>query len=263
MRILMSLALVNWWLCLQSPCEGAEQAPPDVAERIRVLAAEDLGLQPVEQARQFSQSTLAEALRAKVLVLSNSKVTSLTNESFTESRQVLSLQATESQLLEFLGNLASSNSALRVQSLALRPTPDHSRLAADIAIVANYRRPAPGPSPESDAAQTEYRVLAERRHLRQAALACYTLTKSTLPPSWQFDSLNFQDGKRFSVQGVAPADQVQILEDVRARLEKTQGQGGKDLFLPSSGQATMRMAEPGLTNFSWSMQFDLRPPEFP
>jgi hypothetical protein len=160
-----------------------------VAARIRVLAAEDLGLQPVEQVRHFSQSTLAEALRAKVVVLSNSKVTSLTNESFTESRQVLSLRATESQLLDLLRNLASSNSVLRVQSLSLRPTADHSRLQASMAIAANYRRPAAGPSPESDAAQAEYRVLTQRRHLRQAALACYNLTKSTVPAAWQLDSL--------------------------------------------------------------------------
>jgi hypothetical protein len=258
------LALANWSPGFESPCKGVEQTATDVAARIRVLAAEDLGLQPVAQAGHFSQSTFAEALRAKLLVLSNSKVTSLTNESFTESRQVLSLQATESQLLDFLRNLAASNSALRVESLALRPSPDYSRLQVNMAIVANYRRPAPGPSPESDAAQTEYRVLAECRHLRQAALDCYNLTKSTLPPAWQLDSLNYQDGKRLSAQGMAPADQVRLLEDVRARLEKAQSQDGKDLFLPSSGQATMRMAEPGLTNFSWSMQFDLRqPPEFP
>jgi hypothetical protein len=261
-RILLSLALANWSLCFESPSKGAEQTPTDMAARIRVLAAEDLGLQPAEQAGHFSQSTFEEALRAKLMVLSNSKVTSLTNGSFTESRQVLSLQATESQLLDFLGNLAASNSALRVQPLALRPTPDHSRLRADVAIVANYRRPAPGPSPESDAAQTEYRVLAERRHLRQAALDCYDLTKSILPPAWQLDSLHFQDGKHLSIQGVAPADQVRLLEDVRTKLEKAQGQDGKDLFVPSSGQATMRMAEPGLTDFSWSMQFDLRPLEF-
>jgi hypothetical protein len=257
----MFLLLANWSPCLQSPCQGAEQTPADVAARIRVLAAEDLGLQPVDQACHFSQSTLAEALRAKVVVLSNSKVTSLTNESFTESRQVLSLQATESQLLDFLRNLAASNSALRVQSLSLRPSPDHSRLLANVAIAANYRRPALGPMHESDVVQAEYQVLIQRRHLRQAALDCYNLAKSTLPAAWQLDSLNFQDGKRLSVQGVAPADQLPLLENVRAGLEKAQDQDGKDLFLPSTGQATMRMADSGLTNFSWSMQFELRPPE--
>jgi hypothetical protein len=91
-------------------------------------------------------------------------------------------------------------------------------------------------------------------------LDCYNLTKSTLPSGWTLDSLSFQDGKRLSVQGTAPADQLSSLQDVRERLEKAQVQDGKALFLPSSGEATMRM-EPGSTNFSWSMQFELRPPE--
>jgi hypothetical protein len=94
-------------------------------------------------------------------------------------------------------------------------------------------------------------------------LDCYNLTKSILPPGWQLDSFNFQDGKRLSLQGNAPADQVRLLEDVRTNFEKAQTRDGKELFLPSSGQATMRMAEPGMTNFSWSMQFDLRLPESP
>jgi hypothetical protein len=195
------------------------------------------------------------------MVMSTSKVSSRTNQSFTELQQNLALEATELQLLDFLRNVAASNSPLRVQSLSLSTTPDRSRLHASVAITGDYRLPAAGQSREPDAAETEYLVLSQRRHLRQAALDCYNLTKSTLPSGWQLDSLKFQHGKRLSTQGQAPADQVRLLEDVRAKLEKAQAQDGKDLFVPSSGEATMRMATPGLTHFSWSMQFDLRPPE--
>jgi hypothetical protein len=261
--ILLSLALANGSSCFQSPCRGAEQMPVNLAERIRVLGAEDLGLLPMDQSRRFSSSILTETSSAGLVVLSTSRVTSRTNGYFTEMRQNLALDATEPQLLDFLRNVAASNSALRVQSLALHPTPDRSRLRSSMAMVGGYRLPAAGPSPEPEAAQLEYLVLSQRRHLRQAALDCYNLTKSTLPPGWQFDSLNFQDGRRLSVQGNAPADQVRLLEDVRSSFEKAQAQDEKDLFLPSSGQATMRMAAPGMTNFSWSMQFDLRPPDSP
>jgi hypothetical protein len=260
---LLSLALANGSSCLQSPCRGAEQTAVNLAERIRVLSAEDPGLLPVDQSRRFSSSILTETSSAGLVVMSTSKVTSRTNGDFTELRQNLSLEETEPQLLGFLRNVAASNSVLRVQSLALHPTADRSRLRSSMAIVGAYRLPAAGPSSEPGAAQIEYLVLNQRRHLRMAALECYNLTKSTLPPGWQFDSLNFQDGKRLSVEGNAPADQVRVLEDVRAGFEKAQAQDGKDLFVPSSGQATMRMAAPGMTNFSWSMQFDLRPPESP
>lgn len=159
-----------------------------------------------------------------------------------------------------MNSIAATNSPLRVHSLSLHLTPDRSRLRASLAIAGDYRLPAGGQSGEPDAPQTEYQVLSERGRLREAALECYRVTQSTLPSGWQLESLNFQDGKRLSAQGIAPADQVPLLEDVRAKIEKTQSQNGKDLFVPASGEATMRMAA-GMTNFSWSMQFDLKRPE--
>ena len=253
--ILLSVALANSWSYFQPSCRGAEQTPVNLAERIRVLGAEDAGLVMIDQARPFSSSIFTEASKAGLMVMSTSKVTSSTNGSFTELKQNLTLEATEPQLLDFLRNVAASNSPLRVRSLSVRPTPDRSRLQASVAIAGDYRLPVAAQSREPDAAETEYLVLSQRRHLRQAALDCYNLTKSTLPSGWQLEGLRFQDGKQLSVQGQAPGDQVRLLEDVRAKLEKAQDQDGKELF--SSGQATMRMA-PGLTNFLWSMQFDLR-----
>jgi hypothetical protein len=261
--ILLTLALANWLSPFQSRCRGAEQPPVNLAERLRVLGAEDHGLRPIAQARQFSSIIFTEASSAGLLVLSCSKVTSQTNGSFIELQQTLAVESTEQHLLNFLGNVAASNSALRVQSLALHPTPDRSRLAANIAIAGHYRLPPEGQSSDPDAARMEYLVLSQRQHLRQAALDCYNVAKATLPPGWNLESLNFQDGKRLSAQGMAPGDQVHLLPDVRARFEQAQSQNGRDLFLPSTGEATMRMTEPGLTNFCWSMQFDLRPPESP
>lgn len=257
---LMSLALANGWSCFQASCRSAEQTPVALAERIRVLEAEDLGLLPSEQAHSFFSRIGAEAGRAGLIIRSTSKANWRTNQLFTEVQQTLNVQATEPQLLEFLRNVAASNSSLRVRSLWVSPTPERNCLQATVAVVGNYRLPAAGPSAEADAAQTEYLVLSQRRHLRQAALDCYTLTKSTLPPGWQLDNLSLREGKRLSAQGQAPAEQVSLLEDVRAKLEKAQAEDGKDLFVPSSGDATMRMRTPGLTNFSWSMQFELRPP---
>jgi hypothetical protein len=254
--ILTSLALTNGWLCLQPSCLGAERAPVNLAERTR----EDGGLFPIEQSRRFSSRILTEATKAGLMVLNTSKTGSRTNQFFAELRQNLTLEGTEPQLLDFFRNVGASDSPLRIRSFAVRPAPDRSRLSASVEIFGDYRVPTGGQSPEPDAAQSEYLVLSQLRLLRQAAFNCYSLTKSSLPSAWQLDSLNLQDGKRLSAQGHAPADQLGLLDDVRAKLAKVQVQDGKDLFTPSSGEATMRMA-PGRTNFLWSMQFDLRPPE--
>jgi hypothetical protein len=259
--ILMSLALANWSFYFQSRCQGAEQTAVNLPERTRVSEGDGPGLLPIDQAPRFASSIMAQATGAGLIVMSTSKVTSTTNASFTELRQNLNLQATEPQLLDFLGKVAASNSTLRVQSLALHPSPDRGRLQASVTITGNYRVPAAGRSQESAPPQIEYRVLSQRRLLRQAAVGCYNLTKSSLPQGWSLDSFSFQDGKRLSVQGVAPADQVRVLEDVRAGIEKGRTQEGTALFRPSSGEATMQMITPALTNFSWEMQFDLRPPE--
>jgi hypothetical protein len=259
--ILVSLALATWSLCFQSSCRGAEQTPVNLAERIRVLGAEDLGLLPIDQARPFASCVLTEASSAGLAVMSMSRVTSRTNGSFIKLGQTLALEATERQLVDFLGTVAASKSALRVQSLSLRPTPDRSRLRASMAIIGDYRLPASGQSQEPTAAQIEDLVLSQRRHLRRAALDCYNLTKSTLPPGCELDSLGFQDGKRLSVQGEAPADQVSLLLDVRTRFEKAKAQDGKALFLPSSGEGPVWRVAAGRTNADWSMQFELRPPE--
>jgi len=255
--ILMSLALANGWSCFQPSCLGAQQTPVNLAQRLQVLGAEDARLAPIGQARPFSSSILAEAATAGLTVMATSKVSSRTNQFFAELQQKLALEATEAQLLDFLQKVSATNASLRVQTLRVCSTPDRSHLQVNMAIAGYYRLPAAGQPP--DAAQTEYLVLSQRRHLRYAALDCYTLTKSLLPSGWQLDGFNLQDGKRLSAQGQAPADQVALLEEVRARFEKVQSQDGKNLF--SSGEATMRMATPGRTNFLWSMEFELRPPE--
>src|SRR4051812_42716474 len=189
----MSLALVNGSLCFQAACRGAEGAPTNQAERTGTSGGQDLGLLAIDHARSFSSNVLAEATTSGLMVMSISKVISRTNAFFAESRQNLALEAAEPQLVDFLQNLAASNSALRVQSLSLHQTPDRSRLRASMTIKGDYRVPAARQSQEPAAAQIEQLVLSQRRHLRRAALDCYNLTKSALPPGWKLDSLNFQD----------------------------------------------------------------------
>src|SRR5262245_32700707 len=250
--ILMSLALTNWLSPVQSLCWAAERARANLAERIRVLEAADHGLLPIAKARQFNSSIFEEAMNAGLVVNMCSKVTSRTNESFAELRQTLAVESTEPQLLDFLGNIAASNSPLRIVSFSLRHSPDRSRMLANMVIAGDYRLAVARQSTHSEAAQAEFRVLSQRHYLRQAALDSYRLTKSTLRPGWSLEGINFQDGKKLTTSGVAPADQLRLLPDVRAKIEQAQSDDGKDLF--SSGEASMHMTDPGRTSFCWSME---------
>ena len=253
--LVMSLALVNEWPCFQCPCRGAERTPGHPSERTR---EEGPGVLPVEQTQTLSSRIFGEASKAGLTVMSTSKITSRTNSSFIEMRQNLALEATEPQLLVFLENVAATNSPLCVQSFSLRPAPDRSRLNVNMVVSGDYRLPGAGQPSEPDTAQVEYRVVSQRRHLRETALDCYKLLTATLPSGWQLDSLKLQDGKTLSAQGQAPAEEIGLLEELRTRLEKSRGKNGNDLF--SSGEATMRRVS-GLTNFLWAMQFELKAPE--
>jgi hypothetical protein len=258
--LLMSLAFAN--LPMSIPCSGQTSGPAPKglsAERVQVLAAEDPGVQPEDQADRFPRDIAVQADLAQVKLRSASRVTSQTNAFVLERRQTLALEATGPQFLKFFRSLAESNSVLRVRDLSLRPVPDHTGFAANVVVVGHYRLQPGGEAQTPKYLETDYQLLNGRRHLRYAALDCYTLATEGLPADWTLEALNFEGGNRLSLLGQAPAEQVTSLEDVRTKLQVAKGRGGEDLFRPSASQATMRMLGPAMTNFSWSIQLELRP----
>jgi hypothetical protein len=141
----------------------------------------------------------------------------------------------------------------------MRPDPDRTRFEVNVVVVGHYRLGRSEAAQTPDSLASVYQVLNERRHLENAALDCYVLATEALPDGWTLEALGFEGGKWLSLKGQAPAEQVSSLQDVRAKLQATKGRGGKELFLPSTSQATMRMVEPARTNFSWSIELELRP----
>ena len=258
--LLMFVAFANLPMSIPCTIQAAEPTPKGLsAERIQVLASEDPGVLPEDQADRFPNAIMSQAAAAHVAILSTSRVTSQTNALVCEKQQTLALEATGPQLLNFLRSLAESNSVLRVRDLSLRPNPDRTRLAANLMVVGHYRLKPSGEAQTPELLETDYQVLNGRRHLRYAALDCYIVATKGLPASWTLEALSFKDGKQLSLQGQAPADQVSSLEDVRTKLQAAKGRSGKDLFNPSASQATMRMVQPAMTNFSWSIELELWP----
>jgi hypothetical protein len=258
--LLMSVAFAN--LPMSIPCSGraSDPTPKDLsAEQVHALAVEDPGILPENQVDRFARDISAQAAAAQLKILSASRVNSQTNALVCERRQSLALEATGSQLQNFLRGLAQSNSVLRVRDLSMRPNPDRTRLEANVLVVGHYRLQPSGEAQTPELLEADYQVLNGRRHLRYAALDCFILATEGLPADWTLEALSFEGGKQLSLNGQAPADQVSSLEDVRTKLQAAKGHGGEDLFRASTSQATMRMVEPARTNLAWSIELELRP----
>ena len=85
-------------------------------------------------------SSLHKAAQSGVVIINNSRVSSRTNESFVEQTQQISVQSGEKQLVNFLYNLGSGNSMIRVKDLSLRPEANRMSLGGNITLVASYQR---------------------------------------------------------------------------------------------------------------------------
>lgn len=106
-----------------------------------------------DQSLQFANTVNIQASQSGVHIVSTvSHINTQTNQFFLEKSQSLSLQAGEQQLVDFLYNLGSGNSQIRVRDLIVHPElPARQQLAAQVKLVASYQkratgRPASGPS---------------------------------------------------------------------------------------------------------------------
>lgn len=114
-----------------------------VSNQVRKLEGEGLSVPPEEQSVQFLRAIQTEAARSQVNILSSGRQTERTNQFFLELSQTFNLQSSEGPLVDFLFNLGSSNSLLRVRDMTLRPDPPHQQLNAGVKLVSNYQKKAP------------------------------------------------------------------------------------------------------------------------
>lgn len=114
--------------------------------QVRTLETEGLAVPPEEQAFQFNNAINAQAGQSGVRIMSNGRLTTSTNQFFIEKSQSISIQSGEAQLVDFLYNLGSSNSLIRVRDLDVRPEPNHHELVANVKLVASYQKKVPARS---------------------------------------------------------------------------------------------------------------------
>ena len=111
------------------------------------LQGEDQAIPAEDQALHFASSVQSQAIRAKVNITSTGRLTSRTNDQFfVEQSEILSVQSREQELVNFLYNLGSEGSQIRVRDLSLRPDMSRQQLSASVKLVASYQRNPPKPA---------------------------------------------------------------------------------------------------------------------
>ena len=132
---------------------------PEYKRRLQTLEGDGGAAFSQDQDIQLLRTIQTHAAETGVNITQTPKAITQTNEFFLEQVQNLSLQAREEQLVNFLYNLGSGNSMVRVRDLSLRPdVPARQQLSGNVRLVASYpkktaTRPSM-PAPQTAAANS-------------------------------------------------------------------------------------------------------------
>jgi type II secretory pathway component PulM len=110
---------------------------------IRKLEGEGLAVPAAEQQGHFASAIQSQAAQSQITIIQTGRQQTKTNQFFLELSQNISVQAKESQLVDFLYNLGAGNSLIRVRDLRLHPDPARQQLQGDIRLVASYQKNVP------------------------------------------------------------------------------------------------------------------------
>jgi hypothetical protein len=101
-----------------------------------------------------------------------------------------------------------------------------------------------------------FKVLKDRQELKFAALDCWKVVAELLPDGVILDGYSFSEGKKLTLSGSAPADQVKRLLDFDADIRKAVV-NGQPLFDPNAGDHVTYHSGPGGA-LSWSCVLELK-----
>ena len=114
---------------------------PMYEEEIKKLQREGLDVPAEDQALQFQRTISDEEMRVGVNPISTGRIITKTNQFFLEQTQTINVQSGEQPLVDFLFNLGSGNSLIRVRDLVLHPDAQtRQQLAGAIKLVASYQK---------------------------------------------------------------------------------------------------------------------------
>ena len=100
-------------------------------------------------------------------------------------------------------------------------------------------------------------ILKERQDLKFAALDCYRAVAELMPETLTLEGCNFSDGRRFTLNGTAPPDDVQKLYTFESELRRYTVTNNQPLFDASKNDIpTIRKINESTIN--WNMGLELK-----
>jgi hypothetical protein len=112
---------------------GYDAQVKSLANQGEFVATEDMAI-------NFMRTIQSQSAASGVLLQNTSRQLQRTNEFFTEQTQNITVQANDSQLVDFLYKLGNDASMIRVRELELQPDGTHHYLNANIQLVASYQK---------------------------------------------------------------------------------------------------------------------------
>lgn len=123
---------------------GAEIAQTKTYEtQIKSFESEGASVPQEDQAADFLRTIQSQAAMSQVNIIGNSRQPERTNQFFMERSQSITVQSGEQALVNFLHNLGSGSSMIRVRGLSLHPDAPRQQLSANITLIASYQKKAP------------------------------------------------------------------------------------------------------------------------
>jgi Tfp pilus assembly protein PilO len=116
---------------------------PNYRKQIREMESEGQAVPAEDQQNQFSRAIQMQQAQSGVNITSTSKQVVRTNQFFLELTEQVSVESGEAQLVDFLYNLGSGSSLIRVRDLALHPNPPRQALSGNVKLVASYQKNPP------------------------------------------------------------------------------------------------------------------------
>ena len=113
---------------------------PKLQADVNKLQKEGLDVPAEEQALQFARTITDEQVRSGVTPQGGGRIFTATNLFFLEQTTTVNVEGNEQQLIDFLFNLGSGNSLIRVRELNLHPDAPHQKLNASVKLVASYQK---------------------------------------------------------------------------------------------------------------------------
>lgn len=125
------------------------------SNQITKLEGENSAVPQEDQAINFLTAIQNQAAQSGIAILSSTRSPERTNQFFLERAQTLITQSGEAQLVDFLYNLGTGSSLIRVRSLSIGRDPSQQQLKATVTLIASFQKKPPvkaKPTPTKPAA---------------------------------------------------------------------------------------------------------------